>query len=336
MANRIPPLMWPVLALASPVLAPALLFRNHVFRKNCVLAEQRNRDRIGQAAPLDLPELEFLKLSVLVEETASPDYENDPGVSYLLRTNLGSLLLDVGFGPETSTLAHNAAMSKVDFSEVDAVAISHLHPDHMGGMAAHRSQSVRIPDEASGLKGKPCFLPEAADVEGLEPKIVTKPMLFSAGIGSTGPLARSLFFLGMCEEQVLIARVRNKGLCVITSCGHPSVKIILQMVRRLSDEPIYAIIGGFHFPITKSRFQRWGVQLQMLFGTGKPPWRRITDDDLTETIVQINAAKPKRVLLSAHDTCKHALKRLVIELEADKAILTAGRMYGQCAPTKTQ
>jgi 7,8-dihydropterin-6-yl-methyl-4-(beta-D-ribofuranosyl)aminobenzene 5'-phosphate synthase len=65
----------------------------------------------------------------------------------------------------------------------------------------------------------------------------------------------------------------------------------------------------------------------MLLGTGKPPWQRIGDDDLTGTITHINEAAPKRVLLSAHDTCDHALDRLGRELKAKTMVLAAGQTY---------
>ena len=112
-----------------------------------------------------------------------------------------------------------------------------------------------------------------------------------------------------------------------TGCGHPTVEVILEMVRGLSTDPIYAIVGGLHFPVTKSRLQRWGIQLQMFLGTGKPPWQRITEDDLSLTIARINQADPKRVLLSAHDTCDHALDRLASELKAETTVLEAGQTY---------
>lgn len=240
---------------------------------------------------------------------------------------MGTLLFDVGFGPENPTLAHNAAQLGTDFSEVDAVAISHLHPDHMGGMTAFRSMSVRIPEELDGLRGKRCFLPDAAEAADFDADVVQKPKMLAAGIGSTGPLARSLFFLGLCEEQALVARIRDKGLVVITGCGHPTIEVILEMVRCLSDERIYAIAGGIHFPVTESRSQRRGIQVQMFFGTGKPPWQRIDDDDLSRTVDHINEAGPKKVLLSAHDTCDHALRRLDDELNAETAVLKAGATY---------
>ncbi len=124
-----------------------------------------------------------------------------------------------------------------------------------------------------------------------------------------------------------MAHLRDKGLVVITGCGHPTVELILEMVHCLSDEPIYAIAGGIHFPVTKSRSQRRGIQVQMFFGTGKPPWQRISDSDLSRTIDHINETGPMKVLLSAHDTCDHALGRLQKELKADTTVLEAGAGY---------
>ena len=327
MAPRMSPLMWPLLALASPVLVPKMLRRNRVFRENRSRAESLNRQRIDGAQTLELPELDFLELTVLVDEKTVDGFRGDPGVSYLVRTNLGTSLFDVGFGPDSPTLSHNAAKLGVDFSAVDAVVISHLHPDHMGGMTAFKSNSVRIPKELDDLKGKPCFLPDAAEATEFAGNVVGTPKVLTAGIGTTGPLARSLFFLGMCEEQALVARIRGKGLVVITGCGHPTIEVILEMVRQLSDEPIYAIAGGIHFPVTKSRSQRRGIQVQMFFGTGKPPWQRISNNDLNRTIAHINEAGPKRVLLSAHDTCDHALARMADELDAETVVLKAGETY---------
>ena len=40
MASRMSPLMWPLLALASPVLVPKMLRRNRVFKENRSRAEK--------------------------------------------------------------------------------------------------------------------------------------------------------------------------------------------------------------------------------------------------------------------------------------------------------
>ena len=327
MAFRLSPIWWPVLALASPVIVPWLLIRNHTFRQERAQAAELNRVRIGRAEPLELPELDFLELTVLVEWKTEEGFIGDAGVSYLFKTNLGSMLYDVGFGPTRPALTHNAAKLGFGLDQVDALAISHLHLDHMGGMAAQRSSEVTVPDELVPSQPKPCFLPDRAKTNGFKAELVERPRLLTAGIASTGPLARSLFLLGHTEEQALLARVKNKGLVLFTGCGHPTIEVILEMVERLSSERLYALGGGLHFPVTGGRGNRAGIQFQTIMGTGKPPWQRITDEDLSRTIAVINAAGPKEVYLSGHDTCNYALDRMKRELKAETEILEAGATY---------
>ena len=318
---RVSPLWWPVLAASSPVTVPLLLVRNRRFRQEQAQAAAVNRQRIERAAPLDLPPLESLELTVLV------DWRAESGFSYLLRTERGSVLFDIGFGATRPALEHNAVQLDLDLNRVDALVISHLHLDHVGGMPAQQAREVRLPEALVPSQPKPCFLPEEAGAPGFEPRLVDGPQVLSAGIGSTGPLARSLFILGYLEEQALVARVKGKGLVVLTGCGHPGVEVILDIARQLSDEPLYVLGGGLHFPLRQGRGARAGIDLQRVAGTGKPPWRTITDEDLTEAIAVINAAGPQRVLLSGHDTGDYALARMAAELEAKTEVLKAGASY---------
>ena len=246
MAVRISPLWWPLWAVSSPVLATRALRHRRVFRQSRDGAAALNRRRIDAATVLALPALDFLELTVLVEHVTAEGYRGDPGVSYLVETDRGAVLFDVGFGPDTPTLAHNVAKLGVALDRAECVVISHLHPDHMGGMAAYRQKTVRIPHELAALRGKTCYLPDAAAVPDFRGEYVEGPRLLAAGIATTGPLARGMFFHGLCEEQVLVARLRDRGLVVITGCGHPTVEVILAMVRRLSDGPMYALAGGLH------------------------------------------------------------------------------------------
>ena len=327
MAFRLSPVWWPVLAVASPVIVPWLLIRNRHFQEDRTRAAELNQKRISQAEPLEMPELDFLELTVLVEWKADEGFIGDPGVSYLFKTDLGSMLYDVGFGPTRPALTHNAARLGFSLDQVEALAISHLHGDHIGGIPAQRSRQVTVPDKLMSPELKPCFLPDRAEAKGFKAKLVEKPQLLAAGIASTGPLARSLFLFGYTEEQALLARVKDKGLAVFTGCGHPTIKVILEMVGRLSNEPLYVVGGGLHFPVTGGRGDRAGIQFQTIMGTGKPPWQRITNEDLSRTINAINGAGPKKVYLSGHDTCDYALDRMKRELKAETEVLRAGATY---------
>jgi 7,8-dihydropterin-6-yl-methyl-4-(beta-D-ribofuranosyl)aminobenzene 5'-phosphate synthase len=49
------------------------------------------------------------------------------------------------------------------------------------------------------------------------------------------------------DDQALIVDIRDKGLLVITGCGHAGIVNICRYARRLTRErTLYAIIGGFH------------------------------------------------------------------------------------------
>ena len=49
------------------------------------------------------------------------------------------------------------------------------------------------------------------------------------------------------DDQALIVNVAARGLVVITGCGHAGVINIARYARRLcGDEPLYALLGGFH------------------------------------------------------------------------------------------
>ena len=192
MSFRISPVWWPVLAVASPVIVPWLLVRNRHFQEDRARAAKLNQARINQAEPLEMPELDSLEMTVLVEWRAKEGFTGDAGVSYLFETELGSMLYDVGFGPTRPALTHNAAKIGFNLDQVDALTISHLHSDHMGGIPAQRSRQVTVPDELMPLELKPCFLPDRAEAKGFKARLVERPQLLTAGIASTGPLARSL------------------------------------------------------------------------------------------------------------------------------------------------
>ena len=327
MTLRVSPVWWPLLAVASPALAPMMALRHRTFRANRDRASEVNEQRIARADKLAIPAVQSLNLQVVVEERAAPGFSREAGVSYLLTTELGSLLFDVGFGPQKKTLGDNATQLGIRLETIDALAISHLHPDHMGGLQAKREGTVRISRELGSPRGQPCYLPGQAEAPGFEARVVDGACMLEAGVASTGPLARSLFFMGWTEEQALLVNVKDRGLVVITGCGHQTMPVLMRLVRALSDEPIYAFVGGVHMPVTQGRGSYAGIQVQCLLGTGKPPWERITDDDVLEAVEAFRQAGVSRVSLSAHDSCDHALDEFASALDADVEVLEAGRTY---------
>ena len=327
MKRRFSPLWWPAFAVASPVLIPLMALKNRDFQKDVKKASIANQKRIAGAQALDMPQLECLEITPLVEWRTNDGFAGEPGVSLLISTDRGNVLIDLGFGADSGVLAGNASKSGYNINNIDALVITHLHIDHIGGGPAIVGDKIHWPSELGDPGGKPCFLPENAEAQGFTPLTVEKPTLLPGGIASTGPLARRLFFMGWCEEQVIMARVKDKGLVVITGCGHPGLETILKMAQRLSKDPIHAVVGGLHYPLTESRLKKPGLEATMIFGTGKPPWKRINQKDLAQAVHALREVNPKRLLLSAHDTCDYALDYFKKNLQAEFEVLSAGQTY---------
>ena len=51
----------------------------------------------------------------------------------------------------------------------------------------------------------------------------------------------------ICDDQALIANVKDKGLVILTACGHAGLINTIKYATKITGvENVYAIIGGFH------------------------------------------------------------------------------------------
>jgi len=184
-----------------------------------------------------------------VPESRSPElvivYDNNPfddrlstawGFSCLIRLPPKTVLFDTG--GDSSTLLYNMRQLEIDPREVDIVALSHIHGDHVGGLSGfveqNRAVTVYLPqsfpksfkDEVKSLGAKVEEMYEARE-------------LFS-GVYSTGELGNGT------KEQALIVTT-SKGLVIITGCAHPGVVNIIRVARDIvPDDRVYLVMGGFH------------------------------------------------------------------------------------------
>ncbi len=291
-SSPISPVWWPALALAIPPAAPFLLAGLWRLRRNRARARRFNLERLRGIRPAVLPELGSMAITVVVEQAREPGVLGDAAVSYLVRTDEGSLLMDLGFGAERRALASNMERLDLDLTQVDALVISHLHPDHMGGVLARLQGHIRLPAELAVGYDKPCYVPVPCRFGHGQAQVVLRPMLLEAGLATTGPLASAQFFDGILEEQVLIGRLSGRGLVVVIGCGHPGIELALNAARRVCNESVYAVVGGLHLPMSSSRSRPLGLDIQRLAGAGAPPWQPPGAQDLDRTIRALNEAAP--------------------------------------------
>ena len=51
----------------------------------------------------------------------------------------------------------------------------------------------------------------------------------------------------ICDDQAVIVNVRDKGLVVLTGCGHAGIINTLDYARSITGvDKVHAIVGGFH------------------------------------------------------------------------------------------
>jgi len=249
--------------------------------------------------------------------TDDPYLKTEPGVSYLIRADDTTILMDTGFNAKKehpSPLLHNMQKLGVSPSEIDMIFISHAHLDHLGGMHEQKTKSFSLSKGPVALSEIPVYTPEPLVPSEFNPgpksRIIDTPMVIKKGIASTGPIPRFLFLMGRTLEHALAINVEGKGIVFIIGCGHQTIERIIERGKSLFKEPIYGIIGGLHFPVNGGRINIGPLNIQKIVGTDQPPWKAISESDVDHAINAIKQnTRAGLVSISAHDSSDWAIER---------------------------
>jgi 7,8-dihydropterin-6-yl-methyl-4-(beta-D-ribofuranosyl)aminobenzene 5'-phosphate synthase len=190
------------------------------------------------------------------------------------------VLFDTGVSPDG--LVHNMGFLELAPGDIEAVVLSHGHFDHTTGLdgfvraVGRANVPVVIHPEFWSrrrlvLPGRePWELPSTSRsalegngfeiVEERQPSFLLDGCLLVTGeVDRTTEFERGFplqeaFHHGVWEpdplvldDQALLLNVRDKGLVVLTGCGHSGIVNTLRYARRLTGiDRLYAAIGGFH------------------------------------------------------------------------------------------
>jgi len=297
-----------LLIVATPCFV--LLILQLRFKRGKVRAS-RYRHQTGDWKLNDFGTTRTLEILPLIDfYTNNKNLMVEAGVSYLVKTDERIILFDVGYNPaqiDPSPLLHNMKELGIGIHDFDTIFISHNHPDHVGGMKNMRRRTFSLTHGTMDLSGKEVYTPVPMSYQNLKPLSVERPMVIAQGVASMGAIPSQLFFLGWTLEQSLACNVGGKGIVLIVGCGHQTLPKILQRAERLFDDPLFGLVGGLHYPVTTGRDKILGIQIERYVGTGKPPWRPITMDEVKENITLLKSRHPRLVALSAHDSCDASL-----------------------------
>jgi 7,8-dihydropterin-6-yl-methyl-4-(beta-D-ribofuranosyl)aminobenzene 5'-phosphate synthase len=190
-----------------------------------------------------------------------------------------TVLFDTGLSPHGMT--ENAARLDVDWSAVQAVVLSHGHFDHAGGFAGLARATRSLPmtvhpgiwsERRLAVPGlEPFAFPtlsrRALEGEGFEVLERRQPsLLLDGSVLATGEVDRvTEFERGMppphqalvdgtwvhdplvVDDQALVVHVRDRGLVVLTGCGHAgAVNIARHALRLTGVDRLHGLLGGLH------------------------------------------------------------------------------------------
>ena len=205
------------------------------------------------------------------------------GLSFVIEVKADSeqhtIVMD--FGISSVAMPHNLSALDIDITRAETFFISHGHHDHIGsvgpilGSLPEPVDVVVHPDALIGNRihkfpdGKEIPIPtlrkEVIEKTGCPIVLVTSPKLLANGYVATltdiprqtdfekgMPTAYykeddKLYKDDIRDDQGLVIHIKDKGLVVITGCGHAGIiNTILYAKEVTGVEEIFAVIGGFH------------------------------------------------------------------------------------------
>ncbi|MDO8834335.1 MAG: MBL fold metallo-hydrolase [Vicinamibacterales bacterium] len=214
------------------------------------------------------------QITILVDNAGATGLTAEHGFALWMIADGHRLLFDTGQGP---ALATNAPALGVDLDTCDTLVLSHGHYDHTGGLPlalsgrrspvvhahpavmSHRyavrdgtARAIHMPPESvTALRSlKPGFL-----------QWVTESVPLSPDIGLVASIPRETdfedtggpFFLdagGTVPDPIkddLAIWIRTaEGIVLCVGCCHAGLINTIRHVRRLTEMPLRAVIGGFH------------------------------------------------------------------------------------------
>lgn len=246
-------------------------------------------EREWSVAPAAMPGLETTARLEIVplydEDRAGDDLIYGHGVSYLVRTDSASILLDVGNNPSQSALSpvvQNMQTLGIGWEEIDSIVISHPHPDHLGGVEAWQNQTISLGDSTAQLSEVPVYAPIPMTIPGVNVIHSGGPTQISPAVATTGAIAfpevfPMFLFNPKGSEQGLVVDVAGEGLVLITGCGHPTLEKLVARAEAVFSRPVVGVVGGLHYEAASA-------------------------EDLQPHIKFLGSRQPRLVALSPHDS----------------------------------
>jgi 7,8-dihydropterin-6-yl-methyl-4-(beta-D-ribofuranosyl)aminobenzene 5'-phosphate synthase len=307
-----------LLLLISVMLISALIVGLHIKTVAGAEAVDAEWEARTKSIVRNLGSTRRLEITPLLNWHGSTNLATEAGVSYLVRTDTQTILFDVGWNEHNETpspLQRNMQSLGVNSDDIDAVFISHVHRDHVGGSDEADRQTFSLGSSAANLDGRTVWTPTVMRYPGARISIEAGPRRLASGIATTGPISRNLA-IGRIDEQALVVNVEGRGLIILVGCGHQTLPRLLTRIAESFTEPVYGLVGDLHYPVPEGRLVGMGIDLQRRLASGTGPLDPITAQQARRELDMLNRRGILLLALGGHDT-------------SDEMIGFASRLFGR-------
>lgn len=240
------------------------------------------------------------------------DFKTEAGVSYLIRTGNHTILFDLGYNAyeeEPSPLIHNMQNIGVSINDIDIIFVSHNHFDHVGGKKWMKENTFSLSNTQIDLGKKRIYTPIDMHYPGLKPVNTQTPQILDTGIATIGTIPAELI-IGKIDEQALAINIKGKGILLVVGCSHQTIPKIIKRTQDIFTEPIYAIVGGLHFPIPEGRLKMLGglIDAQRV-GSGNGPFDQLTQKDVDANIKMLKGLNIQVIGVGGHDSSDEVIEQ---------------------------
>jgi len=216
-----------------------------------------------------------MRLTCLVDNAVLPHsrFRGEHGLAFLVESEAGKVLFDTGASGEV--LLHNLEAAGVSPEEIAALALSHGHRDHTGGLPALLERRPGLPIYAHpdllrerfsqrGREMRPVGVPLPSEElrRRAELRLSGEPREVLPGIWTTGEIAdrsepegrSSRHFVRQGEDlgpdpyrdDMGLVLKTGQGLVLVCGCCHAGLLNTLAHVGRAFGQAPVAVVGGTH------------------------------------------------------------------------------------------
>lgn len=201
-------------------------------------------------------------------------WQAEHGLAFAIETADGQILFDTG--QSGSALLHNAIQMEVDLGQLNALALSHAHYDHTGGIESFLQKSQpglpiyahtdlfreRYSIKDGQVRNIGLQISQTDLAEHVTFNLSSKPTQILPGIWTTGEITSRKEFEGRSshhyiradqswqpdpyqDDMALVLEARA-GLILVCGCCHAGLLNTMAQVQRIFNQKIIAIVGGTH------------------------------------------------------------------------------------------